>query len=146
MVAAAGVAREQEAADRLEKGCVKGLHVASFQCLWNSGLPDFVQARRGNVGPFDLGPAPLLRGWITRLACVSELPETGKIGILKLNMPITLTISPATNKNSVRPSGPLDVGLLVMQTPIKNRLAKISIMPINVTLRAFFMPFSSLTS
>ena len=53
------------------------------------------------------------------------------------NKPIALTTSPDTNKNSVIPSGPLEVGLLIMQIPIKNRLAKMSIIPSKITLRLF---------
>ena len=55
--------------------------------------------------------------------------------------PAMLTMIPRTKRPSAKPSGPLDVGLLVMQIPITNRLAKMSIIPINVTLKALLMSF-----
>ena len=54
VVAAAGSPREEQNADGLEKGRVKGLHVARLQCFWNSGFPDFVQA--GGLSPGPVAP------------------------------------------------------------------------------------------
>ena len=36
------------------------------------------------MSPFNLNPVPFFRVWICRLKVVLELPEAGKIGILKL--------------------------------------------------------------
>ena len=84
VVAAADIAREKQSAGGLEENGVKGLHVAPLQRFRDGGFPDFVQALGGNAGPFDLDPAPLLQVWVPRLACVSELPKAGEIGLLKL--------------------------------------------------------------